>query len=283
MTAQPAEPAAGTPDAAVTGSAANTAGAYDLTGKVALITGGTGGVGLETGLRLARRGALVVVTGRSPEGGEHALAQLRAVSDQASYEPGDAGDPTAITALVDRVVAAHGGIDILVSAGSPHDIGPTPFAEMTMEDLKLAFDSRIYPRIFPVRAALPALRERGGSVVMLATDAARHPTPGESVVGAVGAAVILMTKALARELSRWSIRVNSVAMTITSGTPSWDRIFATESFQSKLFTKAIERFPQGRPPSAGEVADVAVFLAADAAQVTGQTVSVNGGLSFGGW
>ena len=51
----------------------------------------------------------------------------------------------------------------------------------------------------------------------------------------------------------------------------------------KLFTKAVERFPQGRPPSAGEVADVAVFLAADATQVTGQTVSVNGGLSFGGW
>jgi 3-oxoacyl-[acyl-carrier protein] reductase len=72
-------------------------------------------------------------------------------------------------------------------------------------------------------------------------------------------------------------------MTITSGTPSWDRIFATESFQSRLFTKAVERFPQGKPPSAGEVADVAVFLAADAAQVTGQTVSVNGGLSFGGW
>ena len=60
-------------------------------------------------------------------------------------------------------------------------------------------------------------------------------------------------------------------------------IFATETFQSKLFTKAVERFPQGLPLSAGEVADVAVFLAADAMQVTGQTVSVNGGLSFGGW
>ena len=268
MSAQPGEPAAGV---------------NDVKGKVALITGGTGGVGLETGLLLARRGARVVVTGRSPEGGEHALAQLHAASDQAYYAPGDAGDPAAITTLVDRVVATHGGIDILVSAGTPHDIGPTPFAEMTMEDLRIAFDSRIYPRIFPVRAALPALRERGGSVVMLATDAARHPTPGESVMGAVGAAVILMTKALAREFSRWNIRVNSVAMTITSGTPSWDRIFATESFQSKLFTKAVDRFPQGRPPSAGEVADVAVFLAADAAQVTGQTVSVNGGLSFGGW
>jgi 2-hydroxycyclohexanecarboxyl-CoA dehydrogenase len=257
--------------------------AADLTGKVALITGGTAGVGLETGLRLARRGAHVVVTGRSRESGDRALSVLRPVSERTFAEVGDAGEPAAISALVDRVVADHGGIDILASAGSPHDIGPTPFAEMTMEDLKRAFDSRIYARILPVRAALPALRVRGGSVVMLTTDAGRHPTPGESVVGAVGAAVILMTKALARELSRWSIRVNSVAMTITSGTPSWDQIFATESFQSKLFTKAVERFPLGRPPSAGEVADVVMFLAADAAQVTGQTVSVNGGLSFGGW
>ncbi len=68
MSAQPGEPAAR---------------AADLTGKVALITGGTAGAGLETGLRLARRGACVVVTGRSPEGGEHALAQPHAVSDQA--------------------------------------------------------------------------------------------------------------------------------------------------------------------------------------------------------
>ena len=94
MSVQPGEPAAGT---------------ADLAGKVALITGGTAGVGLETGLRLARRGARVVVTGRSPEGGERALAQLRAVSDLACYEPGDAGDPASITSLVDRVVAAHGG------------------------------------------------------------------------------------------------------------------------------------------------------------------------------
>lgn len=255
----------------------------DLDGKVALITGGTGGVGLETGLRLARRGANVVITGRTPERGETALSTLRAVSDSVSFEAGDAGDPAGVTDLVDRVAARHDGIDILVSAGAEGDIPPTPFAELSMDQLRRAFESRLYPRIFPVRAAVPALRERGGSVVMLTTDAARHPTPGESVVGAVGAAVMLMTKAMARELSRWNIRVNSVAMTITSGTPSWDRIFAAEGFQSDLFGKAVKRFPLGRPPSAGEVADVVAFLAGDAAQVTGQTVSVNGGLSFGGW
>ena len=257
---------------------------HDLAGKCALITGGTGGVGLETALRLARRGADVIVTGRTAERGEAALARLREVSDTVTFEQSDATDPADLTSLMDRVGGRFdGGIDMLVSAGSAPDLGPTPFAEMSFEQIQQAIDSRLQPRIFPVRAALPALRVRGGSVVLLTTDAARHPTPGESVVGAVGAAVILFTKALAREFARWAIRVNGVAMTITSDTPSWDRIFAGESFQSRLFTKAVQRFPQGRPPTAAEVADVAAFLAADAGQVTGQTVSVNGGLSFGGW
>jgi 2-hydroxycyclohexanecarboxyl-CoA dehydrogenase len=253
-------------------------------GKVAVVTGGTAGVGLEIAERLAARGASVVITGRSAERAEAGLARLREVSHDVAFELADSSESDQLAAMVERVAARHGGgIDMLVSAGTPHELGPTPFVEMTADQLRTAIDGRLYPRILPVHAAVPALRERGGSVVMLTTDAGRHVTPGESVIGAVGAAVILMTKALARELGRWQIRVNSVAMTITSDTPSWDTIFATESFQSKLFARAVERFPQGRPPSAGEVADVAAFLAADAAQVSGQTVSVNGGLSFGGW
>ncbi|MCZ4498364.1 MAG: putative oxidoreductase [Marmoricola sp.] len=253
----------------------------DLEKKLAVVSGGTGGVGLEVAQRLAARGAHVVVTGRSQENGERALS---AIEGEATFEAVDSADHAAFSEMITRVASAYdGGVDFVVSAGTPHDIGPTPFAEMSPEDLKNAFESRLYPRIFPVHAAIPALRRRGGSVVMLTTDAARHATSGESVMGAAGAAVILMTKTLAREFSRWDVRVNSVSMTITSDTPSWDRIFGSESFQSKLFTKAVERFPQGRPPTAGEVADVATFLAADATQVTGQTVSVNGGLSFGGW
>jgi 3-oxoacyl-[acyl-carrier protein] reductase len=136
-----------------------------------------------------------------------------------------------------------------------------------------------------VHAALPALRENGGSVVLLTTDAGRYATPGESVLGAVGASVIIMTKVLAKELGRFRIRCNSVALALTVGTPTWDRrIAAGEGFERDLVKKVVERFPFGRPPSAGEVAAVAVFLASDAAaQVTGQTISVNGGLSFGGW
>lgn len=257
----------------------------DLQGKVALVSGGTAGVGLEAARRLAARGAAVLITGRTKARGEEALEQLGATSSDVRFVLADAGDPAEMAGVVESLAAEHGGgIDILISAGAGHEVGPMPLAEMSAEDIRIAFDTRFYPRIFPVHAAIPALRVRGGSVVMLTTDAARYPTPGECVMGAAGAAVILMTKAMARELSRWHIRVNSVSMTITSDTPSWDRIFADASFQNRLFSKAVERFPQGRPPTAGEVADVVTFLACDeSAQVSGQTLSANGGLSFGGW
>jgi 2-hydroxycyclohexanecarboxyl-CoA dehydrogenase len=256
-----------------------------MDGKVALVTGGSRGIGFAIAQALARRGAQVIVTGRNPEHGHEALEVLRTLDPRAGFEVGEAGDHAAMAAIVERVVQSRGGLDILVSAGAAGPVGPKPFAEMSAEQLEASFDARLWPRIFPVHAALPALRARGaGSVIMVTTDAARHPTPGEAVIGAVGAAILLMTKALAREFSRWNIRVNSVALTLTSDTPGWDRIFSKPGFENRLFSKALERFPQGRAPSAAEVAEVAAFLASDAAsQVNGQTVSVNGGLSFGGW
>lgn len=256
-----------------------------MDGKIALVTGGSRGIGLAIARALAQRGAQVIVTGRDPTHGEEALASLRAIHPNAAFEAGESGDHAAMTAIVERTVRRTGGLDVVVSAGATGPFGPTPFAEMTAAQIESSFNARLFPRIFPVHAALPALRARGaGSVIMVTTDAARHPTPGEAVIGAVGAAILLMTKALAREFSRWNIRVNSVALTLTTDTPGWDRIFSKPGFENRLFSKALERFPQGRAPSAAEVAEVAAFLASDlASQVNGQTVSVNGGLSFGGW
>lgn len=256
-----------------------------MNGKIALVSGGTRGIGLAIAKALAQRGARVVVTGRDPAHAEQALQALRALEPGAAAEVGEAGDHAAMAAIVERVVQRCGGLNILVSAGAAGPIGPTPFAEMTAAQIQESIQARLYPRIFPVHAALPALRSRGGgSILMITTDAARHPTPGEAVIGAVGAAIVLMTKALAREFARWNIRVNGLALTLTSETPGWDRIFSKPGFENRLFSKALERFPQGRAPTAAEVAEVAAFLASDAAsQINGQTVSVNGGLSFGGW
>lgn len=256
-----------------------------LHGKVALVTGGTRGIGFRIAEALAKAGAVVTVNGRSAEHGAEALSRLSPICPDAAFEAGECGDYAAIARVVERTVHRAGGLDILVSAGAAGTLGPMPFAEMTPEQIESSFRSRFFPRIYPVHAALPALRARGtGSIVMVTTDAARHPTPGESIIGAIGAGVVLMTKALAREFGRWNIRVNAVALTLTSDTPAWDRIFSRPGFENRLFSKALERFPRGRAPTAEEVAHVAAFLASDLAlQVTGQTVSVNGGLSFGGW
>jgi 3-oxoacyl-[acyl-carrier protein] reductase len=256
----------------------------DFDNKVALITGGTSGVGFKVAKRLAHAGASVVVNGRNPQHGEDAVTELRSLSERVHFVAGDCTDYASVTRVVDEARRYAGGIDILVTAGAEGQGSLKPFAEMSADELRSGFDTRFLPRIFPVHAALPALRERGGSVVMLTTDAGRHVTPGESIIGAVGAATMLMIKALAKEFAQYRIRVNGVAMTITSDTPSWDRIFSVPGFQRDVFTKAVERFPFGRPPSADEVASVVVLLVSDATvQVTGQTVSVNGGLSFGGW
>jgi 2-hydroxycyclohexanecarboxyl-CoA dehydrogenase len=254
-------------------------------GKVALVTGSSGGLGLRVAEKLAAGGATVVINSRSAENGHKALAGLHEISPHARLAVGDCTDAQAAAEVARTAAAVNGRIDIVVSSGAQGRVSPKPFAEMTADEILQAYQSRFLPRIFPVHAALPYMREHGGSIVMVGTDAARHPTPGESIVGAVGAGVILMTKVLAKELSGWHVRVNAVSLTLTSDTPSWDRIFGDEgNFQSKLFTKLSERFPWGRAPTAEEVARVAVFLASDeAAQVTGQTISVNGGLSFGGW
>ena len=256
-----------------------------LEGRVALVTGSSGGVGFQVAGMLAARGATVVINGRGLARGEAALKDLQDLPGQVHLVTGDCIDPTEAARVVQQAAAIEGRLDILVSAGAEGSVPPKPFAEMSAQEIITAYQTRLLPRILPVHAAVPFLRRQGGSVVMLTTDAARHPTPGESIVGAVGAGVILMTKALAKEFSRWHIRVNSVAMTLTSDTPSWSRIFGGEAeFQQQLFAKLNDRFPGGRAPTAQEVAQVVTFLASDAAaQVTGQTVSVNGGLSFGGW
>jgi 3-oxoacyl-[acyl-carrier protein] reductase len=207
------------------------------------------------------------------------------VSSQVALSVGDCGDYATAARVVDEAVSTLGALDVLVSAGASSTALPKPFAEMSPDEITNGLVSRYTARLYPVHAAIPHLRGRqGANVVLLTTDAGRHATSGEVVVGAYAAGIISVTKSLARELSRDHVRVNAVSMTLTADTRSWERIFQDDGFQNALFAKAVQRFPSGAPPTASEVAEVVVFLASSgAAQVTGQMVSVNGGLSFGGW
>jgi 2-hydroxycyclohexanecarboxyl-CoA dehydrogenase len=205
------------------------ASAAEFKGKAALITAGSGGIGLRVAEQLAEAGAQVFINGRSAERGERAVAKLRELSQDVRFIAGDCTSYQDVATVVDTVRSAAGRLDILVSAGAEGEIGPTPFAKLTPERIESEFRKRLLPRIFPVHAAWPALRENGGSVVLLTTDAGRFATPGESVLGAVGASIIMMTKALAKEFSRDKIRVNGIALalprTLRRGTePSLRRV-----------------------------------------------------------
>lgn len=257
----------------------------NLSGRIALVVGSTESIGFRVAERLARDGARVVLNGRNSELGLQAVDRLAAQRLEASFEQADATDHDAVAAMVDRVERTVGPIDLLASIGGSARPGPTPFLDLQPGDMAKALEGRILPRLYAAHAVGLRMRDRKrGAMVLVASDAGRHPTPGESLIGAAGAAVILLTKALAREFSRWNIRVNCMALTLTADTPRYDKIFSQPGFSNTLFSKALEKFPAGRAPTASEVADVAAFLLSDdALQVTGQTISVNGGLSFGGW
>jgi 3-oxoacyl-[acyl-carrier protein] reductase len=254
-------------------------------GKTVLITGGTSGTGLKSASRFLAGGANVVINGRTPERAGVALDELREIAPNVQMTLADCYNYDEAARAVAETIGHFGAIDVLVSAGAQGTGDPKPFADMAPEEIQSGLLTRFLSRMHPVHAAIPHLRTRpGASIVMLTTDAARHATRGESIIGAYAAGVIAATKTIARELARDQVRVNTVSMTLTAGTHSWERIFEKESFQSGLFEKAISRFPFGAPPTSDDVADAVTFLASShASQITGQTVSVNGGLSFGGW
>ncbi|HEV2038360.1 MAG TPA: SDR family oxidoreductase [Candidatus Eremiobacteraceae bacterium] len=258
---------------------------FGLEGRVALVMGSTAGIGFRIAEELARAGVKVALNGRNEARGKAALARLRGTTSEPIFEAGDSTRYDETGCVVANVVHRLGRIDILVTSGGALQPPPALFHELSPEDFSRVFATQYLARVYPIHAALPYMRDQQhGNIVLVGTDAARHVTPGESLHGGIGAAIVLLTKALAREFSRWHIRVNGLALTLTSDTPTYEEIFAHAGFVRDLFTKALNRFPWGAPPTAEEVARVALFLASDqSAQVTGQTISVNGGLYFGGW
>ena len=142
-------------------------------------------------------------------------------------------------------------------------------------------NSQYFSRLYCVRAILDHMIERkSGKMVLIGTDAGRWPTPGEALPGGAGAALVLSTKVLASEFARWNIRINTISTTVTRDTPSLDNVLS-HGGAAKIFQKAMEKQPF--PLMAIDIAETALFLASEASdRITGQTISVNGGLCFPG-
>lgn len=246
-----------------------------LAGKRALVVGGSAGIGLATARRFQAEGALVMIAGRNPARGAAALASL---GPGARFHAADAGDAVQVTGLIEACLAALGGIDILMSCAGG-DPQPRLLAEIPVDTLIGDITDALAPVILPVRAVLPVMTAQGGgSVICVASDAGKLATPGEVAIGAAMAAIIQFSRATAFEAKRQMIRVNCLTPSIVEGTPLHDRLMA-DKFAGQLFGKAKTRAHLG-VVTPGDLAAMATFLASDeAARVTGQTISVTGGIS----
>jgi len=256
----------------------------DLSGKVALVTGSSKGIGRAIAVRFAENGASVVVNARTPGPALEVVERVRALGREAHFEPADLYDYQDVKRMVDSAVQRFGHIDILVANGAAAGPPPQPFHEIDPKAYGDCVSSHLFTRLHVVRAALDHMMARqSGKIIMVTTDAGRTPTRGESLIGGAAAAVVLMTKVLAQELARWKIRVNTICTTVTRDTPGYDTATSQQDTHlANLFKKAEERMPFGMNKP-DDIAQLALFLASeDSNQITGQIFSISGGLSFPG-
>lgn len=243
-----------------------------------LITGGTSGIGLATARRFAADPSVrLVLNGRDPGRGAAACGELP--PGAAAFVAADVSTQAGAAHLLEAAGRHLGGpLDVLVNAAGG-DFVPVLFHDLTLDAIDGMVRCWLLSTIYVCRLALPALRD-GAAIVNVASDAAKVPTPGETVIGAAMAGIAMFSRALAIEAKRRRIRVNAVTPSLVAGTRTTARVTA-EGFSARLFEKAARAAHLG-VATADDVAATVVFLAGpDTVRMTGQVISVNGGISAG--
>ena len=253
------------------------AGLFDLTGKVALVTGASRGIGAAVAQAFAQAGAQVVLASRKQEPLDALAAEIRAAGGTALAVAAHTGDDAAVEALVARAVDEFGGVDILVNnaATNPH-YGPVLTAEDGHWDK--TFDVNVKGYVRMVRACMAPMQARGGgAVINVASIAGIKPETGMGVYAVSKAGVLMLTQVLAVELAPANIRVNAVA-------PGYVKTkFSSVIWQNPHVYAAVKaRIPQGRMAEPEELTGVMLYLASDAASfTTGAVFTVDGGHLLG--
>ncbi len=249
--------------------------------EVALLCGGTAGIGLASAQALLAEGVKkIMLVGRKPERGAAAKAALAAEFPGADIRfcAADLGQPEGAEVAAQACLAAFGRIDTLLSCAGG-DPMPRLLHETPLADLPRIIGGTSASVLLPVRAALPAMMaQRGGSIICIASDAAKVATPGEVCIGAAMAAIVMFCRALAIEAKRSGIRVNCLTPSIVRDTPLYDALMR-DAFAGKLFAKAEGLAKLGVVVPDDLAALVAFLSSPAAARLTGQTISVNGGIS----
>ncbi|HEY7284301.1 MAG TPA: SDR family oxidoreductase [Vicinamibacterales bacterium] len=249
----------------------------DLDGKIAIVTGSTRGLGFATAAALLQEGCSVTICARGEAGLAEATAKLRETEGAAARVmaiQADVSTEKGAADVVVRTVETFGGIDILVNnVGSARG---GDIVETSDADWQEAFDQTLFPAIRVSRMAVPQMRRRGGgSIVMIASIYGRE-SGGRMTYNAVKAAEISLAKAMAQQLAKDNIRVNSVAPgSIRFSGGSWDRRVQADPEGMAEFVR--RELPFGRFGRPEEVGAVVAFLASPRASwISGASVTVDG-------
>ena len=238
--------------------------------SVALITGGTSGIGRAVANKLARLGMRVLVVGRNLERGEKTVAEIRAAGGQADFISSDLRDAASAREVAKRAVElGNGHVDILINNAGIYPSGPTH--EMTEELFDRVYSINVKAPYFLVAELAPLMSKRGkGAIDNLSTMAADYGAPGMSLYGSSKAAINLLTKTWAAEYGPSGVRVNAVS-------PGPTRTEGTDRMGEGLEQLAAQA-PAGRPATADEIAEAIVFLATDRSSfIYGAKLAVDGG------
>ncbi len=243
----------------------------EFEGRVALVTGASRGIGREIALQLAAHGADVVLAARSAAGLREVAAEIEAQGRQALCLPLDVSDPERIREAVGGIPEPFDRIDILVNnAGVTRD---GLMLRMKDEDWKTVLATNLGGAFYLTRQVLAGMvRRRYGRIVNLTSVVAMTGNPGQANYVASKAALIGLTRSLAREVASRNITVNAVA-------PGFVETDMTAGLGEKARQKMLEGVPLGRPGEPAEVAAAVRFLASsEAGYITGHVLHVNGGM-----
>ncbi|WP_243318130.1 3-oxoacyl-[acyl-carrier-protein] reductase [Geothrix paludis] len=244
---------------------------FSLQGKVALVTGASQGIGEAIAKRLAAQGATVVCAARTLRKLQEVADAITAAGGKADVVVADLSDGTSVRAAVATTVERHGAIHILVNnAGITRD---KLLIQMKEEDWDAVIDTNLKGAWTAIQAATkPMMKQRWGRIINIASVVGQMGNPGQANYVAAKAGLIGLTKSVARELASRNVTANAV-------TPGYIETAMTAGLPDEVKAEFTKQIPLGRMGTADDIAASVAFLASDeAGYITGQVLSVNGGM-----